>query len=68
MDWQDIKTAPEDEKIIVFVSPDWVDTAFFVFNEDTEEREWFWNGAIRMHPNHDPTFWQQLPAPPEPPQ
>lgn len=63
--WQPIETAPEDEKILIFATPDWVDTAFWVLEEDSGEREWFWANARPIHRNFIPTHWQPLPDPPK---
>lgn len=63
--WLPIDAAPEDEKIIIFATPDWVDTAFFILDEDYNRRDWFWSMGKRLHQNHVPTHWMPLPDPPE---
>ena len=65
MKWQPIETAPENESIIIFATPDWVETGFYVLDEDTGEREWFWTSSMKkLHDNFTVTHWMPLPEPP----
>ena len=61
--WQPTETAPEDTVVLVFVKPDWVDTAFWVLDNSNDEgrRVWFWSDGSKMHKNHNPVCWMPLP-------
>jgi hypothetical protein len=63
-DWRPIETAPEDEIILIFATPDWVDTAWYINDED-EGTIWYWNRYDRIHSNLVPTAWMPLPEPPK---
>lgn len=63
--WRPIETAPEDEVILVYVEPDWVASAFYIIDDDTQERIWLWDCCNRMHENHLPVAWMPTPAPPK---
>lgn len=64
--WLPIESAPEDDAVLIYTTSGWIDTAYYVADEDTGERIWEWFGAGKIHPKHTPTHWMPLPDPPEP--
>lgn len=59
-DWRSIRTAPEDQHVILCTSGGHVGEALMLIDDDTGAQKWTW-ALGPVHPSHVPLGWMHMP-------